>query len=69
MRITEIEINYAEPTFPGGMTVEEMQNTLKDIDWLDGEQVAQEAGRCNERCGDNTVRGDIGKVTVDTGEE
>ncbi len=53
MRITEIQIGYPEPTFPGGLSVTEMQDILKGINWENGEEVSTEAVRCNNRCSGN----------------
>lgn len=53
MKITEVKIDYKEPTFPGGLEVKEMQEILMRIDWLDGAKVVAETSRCNDRCSDN----------------
>lgn len=55
MRITEVVIDYAEPTFPGGLRVSEMQEILVSIDWTNDDSVARQTTRCNNRCNGNDV--------------
>ncbi len=64
MRITEVQINYAQPTFPGGLPVAEMQTILQSIDWLDGQAVARHTTRCNNRCNGNDVKVDVPLMKV-----
>lgn len=53
MKITEVKIDYKEPTFPGGLEVREMQEILMRMDWLNAEQITAETSRCNNRCNGN----------------
>ena len=67
MKITEIQLEYSQPTFPGGMSVEDMTQILKDITWEDGDEVAQAAVRCNNRCNGNDTTVEVPVLEVETG--
>lgn len=55
MKITEVVIDYREPTFPGGLRVSEMQEILVGLDWNNTARVTRETRRCNDRCSNNDV--------------
>lgn len=66
MKITEIRLEYEKPTFPGGLSVEEMQTILKNMDWQNGEEVARQTTRCNNRCNGNDTDLEVPVLKVST---
>ncbi|MDT0294842.1 hypothetical protein ACFQ3R_00430 [Mesonia ostreae] len=66
MKITKVELKYEKPTFPGGLSVDEMQNILMKMDWENGEEVEKETKRCNNRCNGNDTDLEVPVLRVET---
>lgn len=65
MKVKEIKLNYGEARFDGGLTVNELQKVLTNMNWENQEQVAREVNRCNDRCSDNEVEVEVPVLKIE----